>query len=182
LFFRRFKNQANEQMSGYTGMTGTLGPTGNIGPMGLDWTQPPPTGPSSEVLAMFPSPTNISSEPPHIVTIDELMSSYEATLAQELLDKTTLSILINPSREAFRPQLFQWAGAGFTDSYIIQTFSVNPPNICSDGVTRNVGKYIEYCIGTDLGSLVQSMAALMTGIKPSWSTSGNTLSIHVTRG
>jgi hypothetical protein len=176
LFFPRFKNQANEQMDGPTGYTGM---TGSTGPTGIDW-MPSPTGPSQEVLAMFPSATG-PVESPYIATLDELLSSYESTVAQETVDKSALSVLINPSRESFRPQLFQWAAAGFPSGYIIQTIPINPPNICSDGVTRNVGKYVEYCIGTDLGSVIQSMSALMTGINPTWSTLGNSVRIHVTR-
>ena len=140
-----------------------------------------PTGPSQSVLAMFPSASTVTVQSPYIATLDELLSSYESTLAQETADRTALSVLINPSRESFRSQLFQWAAAGFPNGYIIQSISINPPNICSDGVTRNVGKYVEYCIGTDLGSVIQSMAALMNGINPSWSTYGNTIRIHVTR-
>ena len=138
-------------------------------------------GPSMSILAMFPSAYTGPVEPPHIVTLDELLSSYESTLAKETADKSALSILTSPSRELFRPQLFQWAAVGFPSGYIIQTFKVNPPNICSDGVTRNVGKYIEYCVGTDMGTVVESLAALMTGINVAWSTTENSLRIHVSR-
>ena len=140
-----------------------------------------PTGPSQEVLAMFPSASNGFVETPYIATLDELLLSYESTLAQETADRTALSVLINPSRESFRSQLFQWAAAGFPNGYIIQSISINPPNICSDGVTRNVGKYVEFCIGTDMGSVIQSLTSLMTGIQPTWSTNENTVRIHVTR-
>jgi hypothetical protein len=194
LFFPLFKNQANEQMDGPTGssmesMTAPLqlqielqngipvvvnqtpGSTGIQGP----------TGPSQEILSLFPSANTGPVESPYIATLDELLSSYESTVAQETADRTALSVLVNPSRESFRPQLFQWAAAGFPNGYIIQSISINPPNICSDGVSRNVGKYVEYCIGTNLGAIIQSMTALMTGINPTWSTLGNTIRIHVTR-
>ena len=160
--FPLFKIRDLKQMEGPTGYTGM-------------------TGPSQSVLAMFPSAYTGPVEPPHIVTLDELLLSYESTLTQEAVDKSALSILINPSRDAFRPQLFQWAAAGFPSGYIIQNISVNPPKICSDGVTRNVGKYIEYCVGTDMGTVVESLAVLMTGIQPTWSTLENTLRIHVSR-
>jgi hypothetical protein len=140
-----------------------------------------PTGPSQTVLAMFPSAFTGPVESPYIATLDELLSSYESTVAQETADKLALSPLINPSREAFRSPLFQWAAAGFPNGYIVQSISINPPNICSDGVTRNVGKYVEYCIGADLGSVIQTMASLMTGINPTWSTVGNSVRIHVSR-
>ena len=96
------------------------------GPTGYTGTQ----GPSQEILAMFPSASNGFVESPYIATLDELLSSYESTLAKETADKTALSVLVNPSREAFRTPLFQWAAAGFPNGYIIQSISINPPNIC----------------------------------------------------
>lgn len=138
--------------------------------------------PPIDLSWLYPSAFTGPTQSPYIATIDELLSSYESTVAQEALDRSALSILTNPSRESFRPQLFQWAAAGFPNAYIVQSISVNPPNICSDGVTRNVGKYVEFCIGTDLGTVIQSLSLLMTGIQPTWSTLGNTIRIHVTRG
>jgi hypothetical protein len=140
-----------------------------------------PTGPSQEILGLFPSAYTGPVEPPNIATLDELLLSYESTLVKEAADKSALSILKNPSRDAFRPQLFQWAAMGFPNAYIIQSIQVNPPIICSDGVTRNIGKYVEYCIGTDLGNVIQSLTSLMSGIQPTWSTLENTVRIHVTR-
>jgi hypothetical protein len=188
LFFPLFKNQANEQMDGPTGTQGMTRPTAidlmqAIQPIDsiVLVSETGPTGPTESVLAMFPSASTGPVESPYIATLDELLSSYESTLAKETADKSALSVLINPSREAFRTPLFQWAAAGFPNGYIIQSISINPPNICSDGVTRNIGKYVEYCIGTNLGAVIQSMAALMTGINPTWSTNENTIRIHVTR-
>lgn len=140
-----------------------------------------PTGPSQEILGLFPSAFTGPVEPPTIATLDELLLSYESTLVKEAADKLALSILKNPSRDSFRPQLFQWAALGFPNAYVIQSIPVNPPIICSDGVTRNVGKYVEYCMGTDLGTVIQSLTSLMTGIQPTWSTYENTVRIHVTR-
>ena len=157
-----------------TGPTGTTEIVYNIIATG-------PTGPSQEILNLFPSASTGPVEPPNIATLDELLLSYESTLLNESTDRSALSVLTNPSRESFRPQLFQWAALGFPNSYIIQSIRINPPTICSDGVTRNVGKYVEYCIGTDLGTVVQSLASLMTGIQPTWSTTENTVRIHVTR-
>jgi hypothetical protein len=170
--FPLFKIRGLEQMSEPTGPTGSTEMIDSSEQYKV---------PSIEILWMFPSAFTGPVQSPYIATLDELLTSYESTVAQEALDRSALSILTNPSRESFRPQLFQWAAAGFPSAYIIQSISVNPPNICSDGVTRNVGKYVEFCIGTDMGSVIQSLTSLMTGIQPTWSTLGNTIRIHVTR-
>jgi len=189
LFFPRFKNQANEQMEGPVDnsiiqslLKGDLGVTGAneyLNQVAAQYTGP--TGPSSTILAMFPSAATGPTGPQHIATLDELMSSYSAVVTQEQNDIINLSVLKNPSREGFRNQLFQWAAAKFPDLYVVQSIDVNPPTICSDGVTRNLGKYIEYCLGTDMGTIIQEIAALLIGINPTWSTDGNTLRIHVTK-
>lgn len=161
--------------------TGATGPTGSEITMVLNPQNPGPTGPSYEVLALFPSAATGPVEPPSIATIDELMGSYSATVAKEAVDKQSLSSLVNPTRDAFRPQLFQWASVGFPDLYIVQSISVTPPAICTDGVTREIGQYVEYCSGKNLGEVIEGLKALMTGIQPSWSMNGNTLRIHVTK-
>jgi hypothetical protein len=132
-------------------------------------------------MAMFPSAATGPVEVPNIVTMEELMASYSAIIAKETADTQLLASLVTPTRDGFRPQLFQWAAAGFPDLYIVQTISVTPPAICTDGVTREIGKYIEYRIGKNLGEVVDGMKALMTGIQPSWSMDGNNLRIHVTK-
>jgi hypothetical protein len=113
--------------------------------------------------------------------MDELMGSYSATVAKEAADKQLLSSLVNPTRDGFRPQLFQWASVGFPDLYIVQSIPVTPPAMCIDGVPREIGQYVEYCIGKNLGEMIEGLKALMTGIQPSWSMNGNTLRIHVTK-
>jgi hypothetical protein len=145
---------------------------------------PPPQGPTGVdplILALFPSAATGPVEPPHIATLEELMASHAAIVTKEAADTQLLKPLVSPTREDFRSALFQWASAGFPDLYIIQSFSITPPAICADGVTREIGKYIEYCIGIDLGQVIYGLKALMVGIQPSWSVSGNTLQIHVTK-
>ena len=203
MFFPRFKNQADEQMEGpvdhsvvqdlLNGPQGTTGANEYLQQIASQFTGP--TGSNSEVLpvflpgisvytpqvlSLFPSPTG-PAESPYIATLDELMASHAAVISQEQTDILSLGALKNPSREGFRTQLFQWAAAGFPDLYLVQSITINPPSICSDGVTRNLGKYIEYCLGTDMGTIIQGIALLMTGIRPSWSTDGNTVRIHVTK-
>jgi len=167
-------------MSGPTGFQGTQGyvdPLQQFMPsINVD-----PTAPSAAVMALFPSAEAGPVEPPHIATLEELMASHSATIAKETADTESLRSLVSPNRDAFRPQLFQWATAGFPDLYVVQSFTIAPPAICADGVTREIGKYIEYCIEKNLGEVIDGLKALMVGIQPSWSVSGNTLRIHVTK-
>jgi len=140
-----------------------------------------PTGTDPSVLAMFPSAGTGTVEPPHIATIEELMASRESTILQENTDRDSLSPLLNPSRETFRPQLFQWAAAGFPGGYVVKTMALNPPSICSDGVTRDLFAYTWYLLGTEIGDLITTINSMMTGIAVSFSFSGNSLLLHVNK-
>ena len=123
----------------------------------------------------------MSTSDAFIATMDELVAIHAVVVAKEAADKQTLSPLITPTRESYRAQLFQWAANGFPGAYVVQSFSVIPPDVCSDGVKREIGKYIEYCIGSDLGVAIAKIKSMMSGIQPSWSTDGNMLRIHVTK-
>ena len=195
--FVRVKNTvANEQMDGPTDFDiMTMIVTEPTGPTGLytsaemmTFTGPilqadtGPTGPDPLVMMLFPSAQTGPIEPPIIASIEELVKSYEATVAQETQDRQMLQALLTPSRELFRTQLFQWAGRGFNDRYCIHSFTLTPPSVCSDGVVRTFPGYIDYCLnGKTMGHITETMALLMPGIEVSYSIVDNTAFIYVSR-
>jgi hypothetical protein len=176
----------SEQIEG-TGPTGTSEPIEGTGPTGtsepIEGTGPTgPTGRDHSIFDLFPSVATGPTEPPNIITLDELMQSYDVTLAKEALDRQMLNSLIHPTREDYRPQLFQWASSGFTPMYIVQFFDITPPNICSDGVSRDIMAYLQFLLTPyTLDSILDSIRALMPGIGLSFSFLGNTLRIHVSK-
>ena len=159
----------------FTGPTGETGPTGPTGPTGE-------TGPTGPDLSMFPSAATGPTEAPNIITLEELLQSYDVTLAKESVDRQSLNGLVNPQREQYRPQLFQWAAGGFQPIFIVQSFEITPPNICSDGVTRDPMGYLQFLLNpTNLDAVLENIRTLMPGILVSFSFLGNTLRIHVSR-
>ena len=181
--------------TGTTGPTGSIeetGPTGDTGPTGsIEETGPTgdtgPTGPTGTIedplyLTLFPSAATGPIEPPQIASLEELMSSYAVVVSKEANDRNSLAGLINPTRDQYRPQLFQWAAAGFQPAYIVQTFEINPPNICSDGVSRDTMAYLQFLLSPNtLDTTLDSIRALMPGMLITFSFLGNTLRIHVTK-
>jgi hypothetical protein len=144
-------------------------PTGTTGPTGLDITN------------LFPNAQTGPVEPPHIATLEELMASHEVVLHKEAVDRSYLSLLVNPTREQYRPQLFQWAAVGFPGIHIIQSFTISPPDICGDGVKRDMNAYINYLTNSDMGIIVANIQSLVTGIVVSFSFESNTVRIHVSK-
>jgi hypothetical protein len=154
------------------------GPTGNTGPT----EQVEQTGPTGPDLSMFPTAATGPVEPPSIATLDELMQSHAVVIAKEAADKQSLSGLVTPTRDQYRPQLFQWAGLGFPAIFIVQTFEVTPPTYCSDGVSRDSLGYLNYLLApSSLDSVLETIRSLMPGIHVSFSFLGNTLRIHVSK-
>jgi hypothetical protein len=169
------------------GPTGTNEPIEETGPTGETGTNEPieetgPIGPDPSILALFPSVATGPTEPPNIITLEELMQSYDVTLAKEAVDRQSLSGLIHPMRDQYRPQLFQWASAAFPPAFIVQSFDITPPNICSDGVSRDSMAYLQFLLNpTTFDSVLDNIRTLMPGIGISFSFLGNTLRIHVSK-
>jgi hypothetical protein len=170
--------------TGETGPTGTNEFTGDTGPTGTNEENFPimPVDPTGPIPYSFPSITNVTVEDPQIVTLEELMQSHAVVVAKETVDKQSLTGLINPLREQYRPQLFQWAGLGFPPTFIVQSFEITPPNVCSDGVTRDPMAYLQFLLSPiTFDEVLEKIRTLMPGILVSFSFSGSTLRIHVSK-
>jgi peptidoglycan hydrolase-like protein with peptidoglycan-binding domain len=156
---------------------------GDTGPTGFQGFQGPTASPEYilGIMGMFPSAATGIVEPPHIATLDELMASHAAVVTKEAEDKQTMSDLITRPRDILRPSLFEWAAAGLPDGYIIQSFTLVPPTVCSDGVTRDAFTYINYCLGMNVSDVISKIESKVIGVKFSYSINGNTLRIHVNK-
>jgi hypothetical protein len=140
-----------------------------------------PTGPTYDPT-LFPTAATGPVEPPQIASLEELMQSHAVVVTKETTDRQSLSGLINPLRDQYRPQLFQWAAAGFPPTFVVQMFDITPPNICSDGVSRDPMAYLQFLLNpTTFDTVLENIRTLMPGIAVSFSFSGNTLRIHVSK-
>lgn len=142
---------------------------------------PRTVGPAANILAMFPNAESGPTPAPLVADINELMASFEVIKNQEAADKAALVVLVNETRETLRPALFTWAAAGFPSIYVLQQFTISPPSICSDGVSRGVADYIGYIVGQDMGQIIATIQALCVGVTISYSFAGNVLRIHATK-
>ena len=170
--------------TGPTGPTEPTPSTDSTGPTGPEETVDAtgPTGPTEyQTVALLPTTESAPVAPPHIVTMEELMSSHAVIVAKEVTDRAALNPLLNPTPEVYRPHLFAWAAAGFPGIYVIQSFELTPPDICSDGVARDAVAYAWYLIGVDFGSVLDDIRSLLPGITVSYSFAGNVLRIHVSK-
>jgi hypothetical protein len=127
-------------------------------------------------------PPDTSNEvPPPIATLEELLASQEAAVHKEADDRSLLTPLRTDPRGALRVPLFQWAAANFPNSYVLLTFDLTPPAVCSDGVIRNAYDYTEWCLGCSMADLISTLQSRITGMVLSYSFANGALRIHVTR-
>jgi hypothetical protein len=125
-----------------------------------------------------PPPAEVS---PYIMTIDELMTSREVLTKKESDDKAIVDTIDRPNTTELKAKLLQWATLNFPDAYAVFSVTVNPPPVCSDGVTRGLYDYIQFCSGVSIAEKLASLQGKMQGIQVLNSYSGNTITIHVSK-
>lgn len=139
------------------------------------------TGPNFNIRSMFPNAASGPTPAPIVVDIAELLASHGGIQTKEAEDRSVLKVLLHETRDTLRPAMFTWASAGFPAIYVIQQFTLTPPAVCSDGVVRGINDYVCYLLGQDMGKTIATIQSLCMGVVISYSFSGNTLRIHVSK-
>lgn len=143
---------------GPTGMTGTTEMTGMTEMTG-------PTGPIA----------------PPMISLNDIVNAVEIVQLKEAADKSALESISSLSFDGLRASLIQWATTGYTNAYVIHSVPITPPNVCSDGVSRNLSEYIQFCSGKTINEHVQLLQDRMTDIIVSFANSGNMIIIVVSK-
>ena len=139
--------------TGPTGMTGETGATGETGHTG-------DTGPSYTAMMMAPF-----SEPvPDILSIDDLIDETEQLLAKEQTDGDAIRAIGSQSTASLKPKLVEWVKKGKPNVYPIIEVAIEPPAQCSDGVTRDLSEYIEFCSGQSIADHTAAVQAKLVGM------------------
>jgi hypothetical protein len=81
-----------------------------------------------------------------------------------------------------KPALYKWAAAGFPGGHTINTISIVPPTLCSDGVNRKLTYYFEWLLGKPIADWLQALDDVTDGMIFTFSHDGvGTISLHVSR-
>jgi hypothetical protein len=113
--------------------------------------------------------------------MEQLLKTSQNALQLETTDKGKLSVLLNPNTAALTPAFLQWTSRGFPPIFVLASIILSPPTVCSDGVTRNIYDYATFLLGADLSSRVQIFATNFSGMEMSYTVSGTTVNIHVSK-
>jgi hypothetical protein len=122
----------------------------------------------------------------YVIKLDDIDSSLQTLIQKELNNK---NILMNLDYDLLKKNLYTWAANGYQDSFMAHKFILNDPTVtngkytCSDGVLRDIWKYMSFILGMSIQELVTSFQAKLKGIVVSYSVEINpiTLNLHVSK-
>ena len=119
--------------------------------------------------------------PPPPITLDDLLNSVEVLSKKESEDRILLETIGNMSSLQLKEKLVLWAIAGFPNVYEIHRVAVVPPQTCSDGVSRDLSEYIQFCSGKTVHEHVAVLQEKVTNIVISFANMGSYISIVVSK-
>jgi hypothetical protein len=116
------------------------------------------------------------------VSMDDLMNDRsvilqrESTMTANLTDK-----LINVGAASLKPKLLEWASLNFPAIFVLISVPVDLPDVCSDGVSRSIHPFLEFCLGMKLSDVVASISKKLPGMEVSYSYTNSYVFIHVSK-
>jgi hypothetical protein len=141
---------------------------------------PAPEPAPADATVPEPSPAPAPAPPPTI-TIQDIMNAVEVSQTREEQDKTKLEAIGTISFETLRSSLLTWATRGFPNAYTIYEVALSAPSVCSDGTSRALPEYIEFCSGKTIADHVAVLQARLPDITVSFAYSGHSILIVVSR-
>lgn len=124
----------------------------------------------------------VQPPPPPAITLADLMNAAAVIRQKEAADRTTLETIWNISVPDLQTRLLQWAIGGFANAYTIMELVVQPPTTCSDGVSRSLADYIQFCSEKTIQEHVALLQAKLADIVVSFAYTGTSILIVVSKG
>jgi len=117
-----------------------------------------------------------------ILSLDDLVNSYELEIEKEAIDRATIASFMNPSYDGLKEMLKPWAKMGFPPGYSMSSISLVVPPVCADGVNRSLTFYFEYLLGVPISTALQTLASNTTGMSFTYSHDGySTITLHISK-
>jgi hypothetical protein len=137
---------------------------------------------SENTIAPIPTPDEpIVILPPPVISINDILSSVELVTQKETADKATLESIGTISFNDLKNKLLTWGTLGFPNVYEIYRIVITPPTVCSDGVSRSLGDYIEFCSGKPIQDHVAVLQQRVQDMTISFTNMGTYIGIVVTK-
>jgi len=102
---------------------------------------------------------------PDVITLEDIQNEQTVLLQNETNFKDFLTQnVLNVSLASIRPRLIQWATLNYPYGYTIINVPVSVPEMCSDGIYRSLGSYVEFCLGMTIDNMISALSQRITGV------------------
>ena len=119
--------------------------------------------------------------PPPKITVADILASQEVLVQTEATHKALVDGISQMDITSLRNKLVLWGTLGFPNVYVIHEVAILPPACCSDGVSRDLANYITFCSGKTIQEHIASLQELVADIDVSFSYTGTTIQIVVSK-
>ncbi len=119
--------------------------------------------------------------PPPILTMNDIVNAREVILSKEVSDGDAFRGIPNQSVDFLRSRMIEWAKDGFRNAYTLFSIPISLPEVCSDGVSRNLTEYIEFVSGKPIQDHVAGLQAKLPDFDVSFANFGGNVGIVVSR-
>jgi len=106
--------------------------------------------------------------PPDVLTLSDLLNDQSVLVAKEQTDKALLDTIGAQMVSNLRPCLVEWVLKGRPSAFPLLSLDIQPPPCCSDGVSRSLDEYIQFCSGKSIAEHVALLQAKLPDITVSF--------------
>jgi hypothetical protein len=158
-----------EDATGATGPSPIQESTGATGPVSIDEHNP------MIIASTFSEPL------PDIIAVNDLLNDIQVLTAKETADRALVETIGSLTTFQVRPKLVEWALGGFKTGYEIHSITITSPQVCVDGVSRDLRQYIEYLIGKTLDDYIDTLNPKFIDMNIEYAYFGNRIAILVSK-
>lgn len=147
----------------------------------MDSNAPAPAPDTFDLSSNAFTPMNLPpyEPPPDVLTLNDLLADHDVVVAKEAVDKSRLDSIGGQPVQALKPKLLEWVMKGKPDGFPILQLVIDPPPVCSDGVTRSLPDYITFCSGKSIREHVELLQAKLPDIRVSFANISGAVSVTV---
>jgi hypothetical protein len=120
--------------------------------------------------------------PDETITLSDIQNERDVLFQREQTMKTALTnALLNWSVSDMKPKLVTWALQGYPMNFELVHVDVDLLPVCTDGVSRGIHPFVEYCIGCTLSDMIDKFYSKISGFLIAYQYTSNSISICVTK-
>jgi len=119
--------------------------------------------------------------PPDILTMSDLLNDQSVVVSKEQADKTLLETIGAQTVSNLRPKLVEWVLKGQPSAFPLLSLDIQPPACCSDGVSRSLHDYIQFCSGKSISEHVGLLQVKLPDISVSFANISGMTTIVVVK-